>query len=75
MIQSSQIESSIRSLTFGTDKVVLALNDEKANLNYFDEADTLKVSFSHNRTNCQRYSIARKRMVDKSHKYSSSFRH
>jgi hypothetical protein len=42
MIQSSQIESSIRSLTFGTDKVVLALNDEKANLNYFDEADTLK---------------------------------
>lgn len=50
MIQSSQIESSIRSLTFGTDKVVLALNDEKANLNYFDEADTLKVSFSHNRT-------------------------
>ena len=45
MIQSSQIESSIRSLTFGTDKVVLALNDEKANLNYFDEADTLKVRF------------------------------
>ena len=50
MIQSSQIESSIRSLTFGTDKVVLALNDEKANLNYFDEADTLKVSFSFDRT-------------------------
>ena len=50
IIQSSQIESSIRSLTFGTDKVVLALNDEKANLNYFDEADTLKVSFSDNRT-------------------------
>ena len=49
MIQSSQIESSIRSLTFGTDKVVLALNDEKANLNYFDEADTLKVSFSDDR--------------------------
>ena len=74
MIQSSQIESSIRSLTFGTDKVVLALNDEKANLNYFDEADTLKVSFSDNRT-ILKDSIARKRMVDKSHKYSSSFRH
>ena len=76
MIQSSQIESSIRSLTFGTDKVVLALNDEKANLNYFDEADTLKVRFIGILNQfILMYFLARKRMVDKSHQYSSSFRY
>lgn len=61
MIQSSQIESSIRSLTFGTDKVVLALNDEKANLNYFDEADTLKVSFSDERRSFKAFCFSTKK--------------
>lgn len=39
---SSVIETSIRVLTFGTDKLVLAFNDEQTNLTYFEESDLLK---------------------------------